>query len=266
MTELVLGDCLEALRTLPDHSVDMLLTDLPYGTTRNKWDVVLPFDAFWAQVNRVCKPSAVKVLFASGMFTARLMQSNERHWRYNLVWHKNKTTGFFNAKRMPMRAHEDICVFYDDVPTYHPQMTRDHAPMHKMRRKSNGANYGSSKFLPDSNAGSTERYPGSVLEFPVVNNDDPDRVHPTQKPVALLEWLIRTYTDEGQLVLDPCAGSASTALAAHLCGRRSHCIEREPTYHDASQRRLIRHGVLSAAATAAIQPAETDTDADRILE
>lgn len=202
------------MKEIPDESIDMILCDLPYGqTARNKWDVVIPFDELWYGYERIIKKSGAIVLFANGMFTADLMKSKPDLWRYNLIWQKTQPTGFLNAKKMPLRSHEDICVFYKRLPTYNPQKTKGHerkvsSAKHKATSKKtmNYADYGLSTY------DSTERYPRSVITF--AKDSQKSALHPTQKPVALLEWLIRTFTNEGDTVLDNCMGSASTCVAA----------------------------------------------------
>lgn len=192
---LVCADCTTELNGFPEHKVDMVLADPPYQATRNKWDVPLPMDKLWKELHRVCKKNAVIALHSGGMFTAKLMNSNPKDWRYNLVWHKTTPTGFLNANRMPLRAHEDICIFYRKTPvTYHPQKTYGHERKvstadHKRNSKMS-TDYGEYGLISYD---STERYPTSVLTF----STDKQRgaYHSTQKPVKLEEWLIKTYTD-----------------------------------------------------------------------
>ena len=220
----------------PEHCVDAVVCDLPYGTTRNKWDCVIPFDELWRQYKRVIKENGVIVLFGQGMFTAQLMMSNPAWWRYNLIWQKTQPTGFLNARRMPLRTHEDICVFYKKPPVYHPIMTKGVRKVSSAYSKRNcimTTNYGSHQ-LTDYD--SDRRYPTSVLRF--AKDVQHSAIHPTQKPVALLEWLIRTYTDPGDIVLDNCSGSGSTAIACIKTGRRFVCFENDPGYHLQSVRRI----------------------------
>jgi len=215
----------------------MILCDLPYGqTARNKWDVVIPFDKLWEQYERIIKDTGAIVLFANGMFTADLMESNKKIWRYNLIWEKTTPTGFLNAKKMPLRIHEDICVFYKKPPTYNPQKTYGHTPTHSfIKHTSDGTNYGETS-LGISGGGSTERYPTSILKFKT--DKQKCSLHPTQKPVALLEWLIRTYTNSGETVLDNCSGSGSTAEACIRTERQFICFENETTYWVISNERI----------------------------
>lgn len=232
------GDCLEVMKQIQAKSINMILCDLPYGiTARNKWDVVIPFDKLWEQYNRIIKDNGAIVLFGSGMFTSSLMQSNPKMWRYNLIWHKTTPTGFLNANRMPLRAHEDIVVFYKSLPTYIPQKTTGHERKvskaeHKINSKKTD-DYGEHGLTTYD---STERYPTSVLTF----STDKQKValHPTQKPVALLEWLIKTYTNENEIVLDNCMGSGSTGVAALNTNRNFIGIELEEGYFEIAQNRI----------------------------
>nr|DAF22965.1 MAG TPA: adenine-specific methyltransferase [Caudoviricetes sp.] len=213
MIDIQQGDCLALMRTIPSGSIDMVLCDLPYGVTaRNKWDVIIPFNSLWEQYARVIKEDAAIVLFGSGMFTADLMESNRKMWKYNLIWEKTQPTGFLNAQRMPLRCHEDILVFYKKQPTYNPQKTSGHVrkvskAVHcKTAKKS--LSYGDYSFTDYE---SDERFPRSVITFP--KDTQKSALHPTQKPVSLLEYLIRTYTNKGDTVLDNCMGSGSTGVA-----------------------------------------------------
>lgn len=221
----MLGDCLERMRDLPDASVDMILCDLPYGTTQNKWDAVIPFEPLWAQYWRVAKPGAAVVLTAAQPFTSALVMSQVRRFRYGWIWEKNNPSGHLNANRAPLRAHEDVLVFCRVAAPYNPQKTSGHPRKTVVSRDGSSSNYGSQK---TSGYSSTDRYPRSVQAVSV----EPKRpgLHPTQKPVALFEYLIRTYTDEGMTVLDNCAGSGTTAVACERTGRNWVCIERDPEY------------------------------------
>lgn len=229
--EFHMGDCFDVMRDIPDGSVDMVLCDLPYGTTQNKWDSVLPLDRLWAEYWRVCKPNAAIVLTAAQPFTSALIMSDPGRFRYDWTWKKlGKPTGHLNAKKQPLRNKEDVCVFYREQCVYNPVMTagkpfsnkagKDHAATTSMT-----GSYGAYTNKRNDNSGF--RYPLQVLE---INRDERGTIHPTQKPVALFEYLIRTYTDEGMTVLDNTAGSGTTAVAAHNAGRRWICIERDPEY------------------------------------
>jgi len=232
------GDCLELMRDLPDGSVDMVLCDLPYGTTACSWDSVIPFDALWEQYWRVCKPNAAVVLTASQPFTTSLIGSNMRDFRYSWVWEKTNATGHLTAKKMPMKAHEDIPVFYRLSPTYNPQKTKGHARVRKSSTKNRDNEY-LGVTIPTHSYDSTERYPRSIQVF--ASDKKTSSLHPTQKPVALFEYLIRTYTNPGDLVLDNTAGSGTTAIAAENAGRRWICMERDPDYYAAAVGRVYDH-------------------------
>ena len=243
--ELINGDCLEEMKKIPDGSVDMILCDLPYevlnkGNKNASWDRLLPFDQLWEQYNRIIKDNGAIVLFAQGMFTAQLMMSNPDMWRYNLIWDKMFVSGFLNAKKMPMRSHEDILVFYKSLPTYNPQMTTGQ-PLHgkgtSYRNKDVTNNcYGDIKGTEDDRKGSTEKYPTSIVRF---QKPHPScAVHPTQKSVELCEWLIKTYTNEGETILDNCMGSGTTGVAAINTDRNFIGIELTEKYFKIAEERI----------------------------
>lgn len=225
-------DCLLGMDLIPDGSVDLVLCDLPYGTTRNKWDAVIPFKDLWRQYERIVKDSGAVILFSDGMFTAQLIQSNVKMWRYNLVWDKGRGYDFLNANVKPLKCHEDIAVFYRKKPTYNKQFWYS-TPYKPMKNGSLSGNYGD-RGTAVSESEDGRRNPLSILRFP----RDAEKLHPTQKPVALLEYLIRTYSNEGETVLDNCFGSGSTLVAALKCGRSCIGFEQEPTYFDAAAERL----------------------------
>lgn len=205
-------DCLEGMKYIDDQSIDMILCDLPYGVTKNKWDSIIPLNKLWKQYERIIKINGVIVLFGQDKFSARLMMSNEKLHRYNLIWEKTTPTGHLNAKRMPLRNHEDMLVFYKKLPCYNPQKTTGHkrkvsTAKHKRNSKKT-TNYGEHGLTTYD---STERYPKSIWKF--ATDKQKKAYHPTQKPVNLLEELIKTYTNEGYLILDNCIGSGSTAEA-----------------------------------------------------
>lgn len=226
------------MNNIPDKSVDCIITDLPYGqTARNKWDSVIPFEPLWKQYKRIIKDSGAIILFGNGMFTAELMMSNKSMWRYNIIWEKTQPTGFLNAKKMPLRSHEDICVFYKKPPTYNPQKTTGHVRKvskaeHKVGCK-NTSDYGEHGLTTYD---STERYPKSVWKFS--KDIQKSALHPTQKPVALIEELIKTYTNEGDVVLDSCMGSGTTGVAALNLFRRFIGIEMYEKYFGISKNRI----------------------------
>jgi len=234
------GDCLEIMPRLAARSVDMVLADLPYGTTRNKWDSIIGLEAMWDNYRRVTKENAAVVLTAQTPFDKVLGASNLEDLRYEWIWEKTTATGHLNANRAPMKAHENILVFYKSLPTYIPQMTSGHAPTHLYtKHQDDGSNYGATK-IGISGGGSTERYPRSVLEF--ATDKQKEALHPTQKPLALMAYLIRTYTNAGDTVLDNCAGSGSTLIAARRQGRRAVGIELDEAYCEVIATRLSQEG------------------------
>lgn len=242
--KLLQGDCLELMNDINNKSIDLILCDLPYGqTARNKWDTVIPFEPLWEQYTRIIKDNGAIVLFANGMFTADLMYSNRKMWRYNLVWDKVLPSGFLNAKKMPMRSHEDICVFYKKPPTYNPQMiegkechSRGNAVGKSQDEFSRNTNYGELKAVQtDGNL----KYPKSILTYQKPHPST--SVHPTQKPVELLEWIIKTYTEEGEVVLDNCMGSGSTGVAVINTNRRFVGIELDNTYFNIAENRIFNN-------------------------
>ena len=226
-------DCLEGMKRIPDKSVDMILCDLPYGTTQNKKDVALPFETLWEQYERVIKDNGAILLFAQGLFYVDLVNSNRKLFRYDLVWDKVLTSGFLNANRMPLRQHEQIAIFYKKLPTYNPQFTEG-KPLHSKgvsykKKDFKNQNYGDFEITDDSRAGSTEKYPTSVFRFS--KNHPSTSIHPTQKPVALFEYMIKTYTNEGETVLDNCMGSGTTAIACINTNRNFIGFELDAEYH-----------------------------------
>jgi DNA modification methylase len=235
--KLMHGDCLELMETLPDASVDMILCDLPYGTTACKWDTVIPFEPLWAQYRRIAKRNAAIVLTAAMPFAAALLMSNPKEFRYEWVWHKNRATGHLDAKKRPMRCHENILVFGKKLPDYVPQKTLGHKAAGLTTRATNNNVYGK-EGRPNTWGATTERYPRDVQGFDCVNNDDPDRSHPTQKPVALMEYMIRTYTNEGDTVMDNCMGSGTTGVACLNTGRNFIGIERDAGYFQIASSRI----------------------------
>ncbi len=217
------GDCLEVMRTFPDGAIDMVLCDLPYGTTQNKWDSCIDLNALWAEYERILKPNGVVVLTAHSVFTAKLILSNEAWFKYKIVWEKSKPTNFLNAKKQPLRKHEDICVFYRKPPTYHPQMSKGEPYDKGVRKNQLSGSYGD--FDPVHVKSSGERYPTDVVYFKTSESEG-EVWHPTQKPVALGRYLVRTYTNPGDLVLDNTFGSGSFLVAALLEGRNFVGIEK----------------------------------------
>lgn len=217
----------------------MVMCDLPYQTTRNHWDSIIPFEPLWEQYKRVIKPNGAIVLTADGLFTGQLMMSNPRWFKYKLIWDKKSTTGFLNAKRIPLRRHEDILIFYNRLPTYNPlKEIRGKVRNKGSYNKKKGCGdmcYNSFKSIPSFN---NEYYPTSIIE--ISNANQSDKTHPTQKPVKLFEYLIRTYTNEGETVLDNCAGSFTTMEACENLNRQYICIEQEQKYFDLGVQRRQR--------------------------
>lgn len=237
MLRLYEGDCFDIFPGIPTGSVDLVLCDLPYGATQNAWDVPLSYEALWAAYRRLLAPKGVIVLTATQPFASHLISTNPTMFRYDLVWRKNKSSGFLNAKKQPLRQHEQILVFYERQPTYNPQMTTGHAPGNKAVRVRHSTNYNPIS-KPTTYGGSTERYPTSVVDIPVLNNDSPEREHSTQKPVELMAYLVRTYTNEGDTVLDNCMGSGTTGVACAQLGRKFIGIEKFPEFFATAQKRL----------------------------
>lgn len=231
------GDCLALMPLIPDHAVDLVLCDLPYGTTQNRWDSVIDLDRLWAQYRRVLKPGGTVVLTAQGVFTARLIVSNEAGFRYKMVWEKSKATNFLNARRQPLRKHEDICVFYETPGTYNPQM-QPGTPYDKGVRKDQLTGcYGD--FGPARVRSEGGRYPTDIVYFKTAESEAERAVwHPTQKPVELGRYLVRTFSNPGDLILDNAFGSGSFLVAAALEGRRFLGIERNEEVHLFKQARV----------------------------
>jgi site-specific DNA-methyltransferase (adenine-specific) len=233
-----LGDCLEIMPHIEDKSVDMILCDLPYGTTACKWDVIIPFEPLWEQYKRIIKDNGAIVLFGSQPFTSMLVMSNLKMFKYEWTWKKSRKTGHFLAKKQPLKKHENILLFSKKSVLYNPQGITSCDIIKKNtegRLKSNL--YGNLKNKKDHNQIITN-YPDTILEF---NNEHNINAHPTQKPVALLEYLIKTYTQENELVLDNCAGSGSTGIACINTNRNYIMIEKEQEYYDIIQKRIKEH-------------------------
>lgn len=239
--ELWQGDCLELMKNIPDKSVDMVLTDLPYGTTQANWDTIIPFEPMWSQINRVIKDNGAILLFSSQPFTSALIMSNPKMFKYEWIWHKTHPKGHLNAKKMPMRAHENIEVFYKKPPTYNPQMTHGHkrkvAKTNYIREADGDSCYG--REVRNTSYNSTDRYPLDIQIFS--NADQSNKIHNTQKPVELYRYFMRTYTNEGETVLDFSAGSMTCAIAGIDENRKVICIEKDEKIFGLGKNRVIKH-------------------------
>lgn len=236
--DLRLGDCLVEMQSIADGSIDMILCDLPYGTTACKWDSIIPFEALWKQYKRILKKNGAIVLTASQPFTTALIASNMRDFRYCWVWDKvNKYTGALNANRMPLKRHEDIAVFYQAQPTYNKQW-RNGRPFKSVNTNGHGMHtqYGNGAERRHT-ANDGRHNPCTVIEIKADNKLELG-LHPTQKPVALMEYLIRTYTNEGEVVLDNCMGSGTTGVACVNTGRNFVGIEKDPDYFAIAEQRI----------------------------
>lgn len=247
LNKIYLGDCLEVMKDIKDKSIDMILCDLPYGTTRCKWDSIIDLNRLWEQYCRIIKDNGAIVLFAQTPFDKVLGSSNLGMLKYEWIWEKTQATGHLNANKMPMKAHENILVFYKNLPVYNPQKTIGHAPVNTYTKyiatQNNSELYGDlSKEI--SGGGNTERYPRSIQIFS--SDKQREHLHPTQKPVKLLEYLIKTYTNEGEIVLDNCIGSGSTAVAAINTNRNFIGIEKEFKYYEIALNRLKVKAQVSA--------------------
>ncbi len=233
--ELWFGDCLELMKDIPDKSVNLVLADLPYGTTKNKWDILIPFEKLWNQYERIISKKGNIVLFGTGLFAYKLALSNEKIYRYDLIWKKSKCGSPLTAKYMPMKYHENILVFGFPASYYFPQLVegkpykRNWTP-----NKVNNMKYGIDGVETDNKG---TRHPQTILDFPQKWRRQ-DQVHPTQKPVELLEWLIKAYSKENELVLDNVMGSGSTGVAAKNTNRRFIGIEKDKKYFDIAVKRI----------------------------
>lgn len=233
MNQIIHGDCLQVMKNIECDSIDFICCDLPYGVTAPKWDINIDMKVLWPQYNRLIKPDGVIALFASQPFTTKLITSNEKNFKYCWYWCKNQTTNFFHAKRMPLRKIEEICIF--NGKKYFPQITDGHIPTSAAVGCTNGNAY-HGKTIRNYEGGNTTRYPHNLLEFKCVDNYS--RLHSSEKPVELLEYLVKTYTNENDMVLDNCAGSGSTGVACKNLNRNFILIEKEKSYYDICVERL----------------------------
>ena len=249
---IVCGDCLNEMPKIPAQSVDAIISDLPYGTTACKWDSVIPFAPLWTEWKRLLKPNGAIVLTASQPFTTDLIASNRKWFKYCWVWEK-KATGVFLAKRRPMQGHEEIAVFGLGAITYNPQM-EDRTPEEMKRMgdikrtfshgKNDSEHYRGCKLAKDYDP--RKKYPKTVIRFPAVNSNSGQRLHPTQKPIAMMRYLVRTYTNPGDVVLDPCCGSGTTCVAAMQEGRHYIGIEKETNYAEIAKQRIYEALALAS--------------------
>ncbi|MGG2024229.1 site-specific DNA-methyltransferase [Gottfriedia sp. S16(2024)] len=239
LNEITQGDCLEVMERIPNESIDMVLCDLPYGTTQNKWDSIICLEQLWKHYDRITKENGAIILTAQTPFDKILGASNIKNLKYEWIWQKTEATGFLNAKKMPLKNHENILVFYKKTPTYNPQYTEG-KPYSYKKEGITSTNYGESTGT-ELIVNDGKRHPLTIQTFKKDKG-----LHPTQKPVALFEYLIRTYTNEGEVVLDNCIGSGTTAIAAINTGRQFIGIEREPEYvaiaNERIQQALIEKG------------------------
>ena len=226
-------DCLEGMKRIPDKSVDMILCDLPYGTTRNKWDSIIPLDLLWEQYNRIIKDNGAIVLTAQTPFDKVLGVSNLKYLRYEWIWQKDNASNFLNARRNPMKVHENILIFYRKMPKYQPQMREGYEPYQSARSTKRVDTYMNNYDTTYVSRSSGKRFPISVLPF-----NSERGLHPTQKPVALFEYLIKTYTIEGENVLDNCMGSGTTAIACINTNRNFIGFELDKNYFDIANERI----------------------------
>jgi len=237
------ADCFDVFPFIEDKSIDAIICDLPYGTTQNKQDIIIPFDKLWEQYERVIKDNGAIVLFGQGLFFVDLINSNRKLFRYDLVWDKQLISGFLNANRMPLRVHENIAIFYKKLPIYNPQYTEG-KPLHSkgktyMNKEHKNENYGKFEMTDDNRSGSTQKHPKSIISFQKPHPSIAQ--HRTEKSIEMLEWLVKTYTNEGDMVLDNCMGSGTTNLACIKLNRKSIGIEKEKQYYDVAVRRASEY-------------------------
>lgn len=233
---LLQGDCLKLMKDIPDKSVDMIFADLPYGTTNNTWDSVIDLNKLWEQYCRIIKDNGCVALWAQSPFDKTLACSNQQMYRYEWIIEKTKGTGHLNAKKMPLKCHENVLIFYKKLPIYNPQKTTGHTPVHSYTKHTDdGSCYGKTK-TGISGGGSTERYPRDVMKFSW--DTQKCNLHPTQKPIDACEYFIKTYTNENDLVLDNCMGSGTAGLACKNLNRRFIGIELEEKYFEIAKERI----------------------------
>ena len=243
-----LGDCLDLMRQIPDNTIDLVACDLPYGVTQHKKDIALDLDILWKEYYRIAKINAAFVLTAQFPFTADLFNSNRKHFKYDMVWNKVIAGGFLNANRMPMRVHENILVFYRKQPTYNPQFTDSDKPLHAMgksylQRETIHQNYGHYERAEDTRKGTTKRHPTSIVTFAKPHSSQ--MTHRTQKSLELFKWIIATFSNSGDIVLDNCCGSGTTAVAAKSLGRHFVAMDSDNECVTMSESRVAELGESS---------------------
>ncbi len=228
INNVIKGDSLEVMKTIAPKSIDMILCDLPYGTTQNKWDSIIPLDELWKEYKRIIKPNGAIVLTSSGMFTAQLMLSNLKMFKYKWIWEKSKATNFLNAKKQPLRKYEEVCVFYSKQPTYNPLMKEGEPYDKGVRKNQLTGSYGD--FNPVEVKSDGQRYPTDIIYFKTAESEG-EVYHPTQKPVDLGRYLVKTYTNPGETILDNTCGSGSFLVSAVLEGRNFIGIDKDEDSH-----------------------------------
>ncbi|MBD2316686.1 DNA-methyltransferase [Phormidium tenue] len=249
LNSIINGDCLEVMKDIADRSIDCIICDLPYGVTACKWDVVIPFEPLWEQYKRIIKPNGAIALFGSQPFTSALVMSNPKWFKYEWIWEKSVSSGFLDANRKPLKIHENILIFYKQTPNYNPQM-RKGEPYIKHQSPNRAAAYNKIKACTLINEG--QRFPNTVIK---IRNGNNKSSHPTQKPVPLIEYLIKTYTQEGELILDNTAGSGTLAIAAINTNRQYICIEKDPHYFEVMRDRIANHDPFAPVKTKKPKPA-----------
>lgn len=241
INKIINGDCLEVMKNIKSESIDLVISDLPFGMTKNDWDKIIPFEPMWNELLRITKNNAAIVFMSAGLFTAELISSNKKLYRYSWIWKPKEKANFLNASRMPLRQHIDIPVFYKNLPIYNPQKTLGHKPMNKYKQHTSaGANYGKTKIGMEG-GGRTDRYPTTIIDIPYKSIKIAERIHPTQKPVELYEYIIKTYTNENSTVIDIAAGSCVLAEAAINTNRNYICIEKENKYCIEGYKKINNH-------------------------
>jgi site-specific DNA-methyltransferase (adenine-specific) len=235
--QILLGDCLELMKEIPDESIDMILCDLPYGTTACKWDTIIPFDKLWEQYERVIKANGVTVLTASQPFTSALVMSNPKLFKYEWIWKKSKASNFQLAKKNPLKIHESVLIFYKSFPTYNQHTLK--SGLFKTGRANKSRNLKHFSTENKDYVANVTGYNKSIIE--IANPSGKGHLHPTQKPVALFEYLIKTYTNEGNTVLDNCAGSGTTGIACLNTNRNFILMEKEEKYYELIKKRVYEH-------------------------